>query len=195
MINQLKFVAQCEDALGIKMDLTAARNLGELVEMLFADPSMTDVRWKAYCLATVLRECGPGFLPTFELGDASYFRKYDAGTALGKALGNTQPGDGERYKGRGYVQLTGRRNYAKFSNGIMDLVNNPDIAMSPVIAYHIMSEGMTHGMFTGVGLPRYINAGGCDYVSSRRIINGLDHAEEIADNAVKFEKALIDCGE
>ena len=42
-------------------------------------------------------------------------------------LGNTKPGDGRRFKGRGYIQLTGRANYAMASKEIgVDLVANPD---------------------------------------------------------------------
>lgn len=53
-------------------------------------------------------------------------------------LGNCQPGDGDLYKGRGYIQLTGRANYertAKISG--IDLVNNPDLAMEPETAANI----------------------------------------------------------
>lgn len=47
-------------------------------------------------------------------------------------LGNTQPGDGRRYMGRGIFQLTGRANYAKFGAKLgLDLVNHPEIAAEP----------------------------------------------------------------
>jgi RHS repeat-associated protein len=45
----------------------------------------------------------------------SDFDKYEPGTILGEQLGNTQKGDGERYKGRGFIHLTGRGNYKKVS--------------------------------------------------------------------------------
>ncbi len=52
-----------------------------------------------------------------------------------KDLGNVQRGDGYRFRGRGYVQLTGRANYRSFGSMIgVDLENNPDIASQPDIA-------------------------------------------------------------
>lgn len=53
-------------------------------------------------------------------------------------LGNVIPGDGQRYKGRGYIGLTGRQNYKKYGQMIgIDLVNNPDLASDPEIALAI----------------------------------------------------------
>ena len=67
--------------------------------------------------------------------------KYDEEIASGKNyegrkdLGNVNPGDGVRYKGRGYIQLTGRSNYRTYGNKIgVDLENNPDLAKRPDIA-------------------------------------------------------------
>jgi predicted chitinase len=55
-----------------------------------------------------------------------------------KDLGNTQPGDGTRYKGRGPIQLTGRANYKKFSDLLgLDLINNPTIAATPEVGFRV----------------------------------------------------------
>lgn len=55
-----------------------------------------------------------------------------------KILGNKHVGDGERFKGRGYIQLTGRSNYQMASDALgLDLVNNPDLAAKPEIAAKI----------------------------------------------------------
>lgn len=52
-----------------------------------------------------------------------------------KDLGNTKPGYGVKYKGRGIFQITGYANYLKYGEKLsVDLVNNPELAASPEIA-------------------------------------------------------------
>lgn len=53
-------------------------------------------------------------------------------------LGNIKSGDGRRYKGRGFIGLTGRNNYKKYGDMLgIDLVNNPELASDPEIALAI----------------------------------------------------------
>lgn len=55
-----------------------------------------------------------------------------------KNLGNTQPGDGMKYRERGIIHLTGRANYEKYGKLLkVDLINNPDLAKDPTLAIKI----------------------------------------------------------
>jgi predicted chitinase len=106
-------------------------------------------------------------------------------------LGNTELGDGPRFKGRGYVQITGRTNYTNWSERLgVDLVGNPEVAADPDIAATILVQGMRDGSFTDVGLSDYISGENRDFVNARRIVNGLDKAEEIAQDAERYYQVL-----
>jgi len=171
-----------------------AANLRALAGMLDADPAMTDRRWRAYALATARTEAGRDFAIRAERGPHEYFEKYEPDTPIGERLGNTEPGDGYRYRGRGYVQITGRTNYRQFSALLeIDLLSDPDQALVAEVAYRILSAGMTKGRFTGRSLAQYIDGKSCDYRGARKIINGLDRADQIAADAVRFERILDGC--
>jgi putative chitinase len=172
----------------------------------------TDPRWLAYMFGTTYHETASTMQPIKEYGTTAYFtRMYDirgSRPAVAKALGNTTPGDGPKYCGRGFVQLTGKGNY--YRAGILigiDLVNRPDLALQPDIAARIMFEGMTKAEivfedhshvgdnepdfnFTGRTLEQYFNDHMEDWTNARRIINGTDHALMIAATAKEFYAAL-----
>lgn len=106
-------------------------------------------------------------------------------------LGNTQPGDGPRYKGRGFVQITGRRNYTDWSNRLgIDLVGNPERAAEPAIAAKILVLGMRDGTFTRYKLSDFISGSVRNFRSARLIINGLDRASLIASIAEEYFRVL-----
>ena len=175
-----------------KVELNPAQAQGLLTILAYMDndpnfSTATDVKAFAYMLATTKRETGSEYIPVTERGARSYFNKYEPGTRKGSELGNTVAGDGYRYRGRGYVQITGRSNYTRYK-----IQDNPDSALDPAVAYHIMSDGMRNGVFTGKKLSDYITSTSADYYHARRIINGLDHAQEIADDAETFESMLDD---
>jgi predicted chitinase len=63
---------------------------------------------------------------------------YGANTSKGRGLGNTQPGDGAAFIGRGYIQLTGRGNYAKYAKlSGHDILANPKLMNDPTVAAEV----------------------------------------------------------
>lgn len=154
-----------------------------------------DDRWLAYMLATAYHEVDKKMQPINEYGsDAYFFRMYDIEGQrpdVARDLGNTQPGDGVKFHGRGYVQLTGRRNYQDMSNRLgVDLVSNPGLALETDIAARIIFEGMIDGSFTGKKLSDYFNPTTENWKQARRIVNRLDKAELIAGYGKLFYRAI-----
>jgi len=94
--------------------------------------------------------------------------------------------------GRGFVQLTWERNYRHASEKIgVDLIEDPDKAMHPQIAARVLVFGMMEGWFTTKSLPQYVN-GKKDYRNARRVVNGMDKADQIAALANEYELAIAD---
>jgi predicted chitinase len=68
---------------------------------------------------------------------------YGYQTSKGKGLGNTLPGDGGKFIGRGYIQLTGRSNYTRYGQLISkDLLSNPQLLNTPEIAAEVSVKYM-----------------------------------------------------
>jgi predicted chitinase len=195
--NHDKFFAAYRTEFG---SLTSAQvsGLESLLSAMEQDKEVSNLKHFAYMFATLKHETANTFHPITEYGGVSYFNKYDpvlADTATrratAKANGNTTKGDGYKYRGRGFVQITWKNNYKKLGDALgYDLVNNPDQALDPVVAYKIMSYGMRKGIFTTKKLSDYITDTTTDYFNARRIINGTDRADTVKGYADKFEKIL-----
>jgi peptidoglycan hydrolase-like protein with peptidoglycan-binding domain len=113
-------------------------------------------------LATISVETN-GFQPIREWGGDDYFHEMYEGRS---DLGNTQPGDGIRYHGRGFVQITGRANYRHYGQKIgIDLEGNPDLALDPDAASKILVE-----YFWERSVDEYALKG--DWEGVRRAVNG-----------------------
>ena len=156
-----------------------------------------DDRMLAYLMGTVFHQTDKKMQPIREYGSKSYFDKRygppPVGTkpALAKALGNTQQGDGSRYCGRGYVQLTGPHNYRDWGNRLgLALEATPDLALQAGPAMQILVEGSLLGTFTGKKLGDYFNPAKGDWRNARRVINKLDKADLIAGHARQFYAAI-----
>lgn len=139
----------------------------------------------AYILATVKWETAETFQPIEERGSWWYFRYL-----IGK-LGIRTLVEANKFKGRGYVQITGRTNYEKFSLILQDdFITYPLRVMLPETAYKIMVYGFINGTFTGKKITDYINETECDYYNARRCINGTDKAVLISGYANKIYNCL-----
>ncbi|WP_185269610.1 glycoside hydrolase family 19 protein [Chryseobacterium bernardetii] len=133
----------------------------------------------AYVFATVYHETAASFHPVREAPKASEdwrkrnFRYYP-------------------YYGRGYVQITWKKNYDKYSKKLnVDLVNSPDKTMIPEVSWYILVDGFRTGIFTGKKISDYINNKEKDYRNARRCINGTDRMDLIANYAKEFERILL----
>jgi putative chitinase len=153
----------------------------------------------AYGLATAWHETAHTMQPIKEYGGPEYLRRnYDVtgrNPDRARAMGNTAPGDGVRYAGRGFVQLTWKRNYKIAGDKLgIDLVREPDKAMVPIVAAGIMAWGMKEGWFTGRKLADYLPRKGpasvTAFTNARKIINGNDKAAHIASLAIDFQEAI-----
>lgn len=151
--------------------------------------SLADKAMILMALATIRAETAP-FLPISE-GESRFntspegpsFNLYD----YRKDLGNQGPSDGANFRGRGFVQLTGRNNYTKFGSQIgQDLANNCQLANDPTIASQLLVA------FLGAqesAIRKALAAN--DLATARRLVNGGSNG--LADFQDAFQKgsALI----
>lgn len=163
--------------------------LKNLCTLIFTDQAITDIRWVAYMLATTKHETANTMLPIEEYGKGQS-RPYGEEISVKDKNGKTYK---NKYYGRGYVQLTWEHNYKSMSETLKmgeELYIHPEKALEESIAYKIMSYGMRYGSFTSRKLNQYISGNFCDYINARRIINGTDLAQRIADYASEIEVLL-----
>lgn len=162
----------------------AAKNLPIVLNQCLAD-GVTDLGQIAYVFATAEHESHFGrFMMEIADGSAYEGRCSD--------LGNCNSGDGVRFKGRGFVQITGRRNYTNWSDKLaIDLVSRPEKASVPATAAIILVRGMRDSSFTGVGLSDFIVGNRRDFFNARRIVNATNRADDIEKIAEAYFKAII----
>lgn len=133
---------------------------------------ITDRNQICYIMATIQHETAGTYKPIAEYGGKN--RPYAP------------------YYGRGYVQLTWKYNYEKYSTLLgRDFVNHPDQVMEPDVSLFIIVHGMKNGTFTGKKLSDYIPGGQDAFENARRIINGTDRARLIAGYAKQWQNTTL----
>lgn len=173
-------------------------NILDIFEMKYPELGLNAL---AYCLGTVYHECSykkddvfyRSMQPVEEIGKGrrhDYGKKLKYGNGTRKRIAYAFPD--KFYYGRGYVQLTWFELYDKLGKILkVDLLNNPEMALGKELAAEIMFTGMKDGLFTGKRLSFFFTEKRSDWVKARSIINGNDKAEEIAEYAKLFHKALL----
>ena len=167
----------------------------ELIKAQCRDLQVVKPEQIQYIIATAIHETDGTLEPIKERGGEGYLGSlYDPILAKSerlrnraKKMGNREKGDGVKYSGRGFIQLTWKNNYAKYSDIIgIDLVGNPNLALEMNHSIFILVHGMKHGVFTGKKLDYYFNENGSDFISARRVVNGRDKANMIAKIAQRI---------
>lgn len=179
--------------------------LGYLLGAVEADPGFTMLREVAYVLATIRWETGHSFEPVRE--------KRASRDRQPRLWESQQRYWRDGFYGRGYVQLTWRENYRKAGQRLAGLtvstgdtgagghrtltirpdtfVENPDLLLEREPSYLICARGMREGWFTGKRLGQYIREQSPpDYFGARKVVNGTDQAERIAQYAQGMELLL-----
>lgn len=154
----------------------------DLIVKTALEYGITDERQIAYMLASAQHET-----------DDFRTSREDDGPRQALRLGY---GGGENYYGRGYVQVTHDRNYARMDAALGlggRLSANPELAATDAnIGAQTLVVGMVRGLYTGVGIHRYVGGDRADYEEARRTVNGTDRADVIADYARAWEGQVHD---
>jgi predicted chitinase len=158
----------------------AVKNLKSITEAL-AKRKILNRLCLVATLATIKVETG-GFSPIPEYGGDRYFtQNYEDR----EDLGNNQPGDGARYKGRGFVQITGRANYQYYGKKLgVPLLENPDLALQADVASEILAEYFFDRRISEA-------ANKHDWEQVRRLVNGgLNGWHEFWEAVKKFDGVM-----
>src|SRR4051794_733442 len=122
-----------------------------------------------------------------ESGELKYMEEIASGEAYEgrKSLGNTEPGDGKRYKGRGPIQLTGRNNYRRAGAALkLDLEGKPELAAQPDVGCRVAGW-----FWKAHGLNELADNG--DLVQITKRVNGGTHGLERREAFYKRAKDVL----
>jgi len=166
------------------------QNLAPVLQALVAS-QLTEKKMVLMALSTIRAET-EGFVPISEF--QSRFNTSPGGHPFDlydnrKDLGNQGPPDGERYRGRGFIQLTGRTNYQVHGAavGLGDqLLQNPDLANDSGIAARILASFLKNKELK-IKQALLTN----DLATARRLVNGGIHGLDAFTSAYRTGERLI----
>jgi len=102
-------------------------------------------------------------------------------------LGNQGPPDGADFRGRGFIQLTGRANYTRYARELsLELVANPALACEPAIAARLLAHFLSAKQ---IAIRRALTAN--DLAGARRLVNGGAHGLDRFTAAFQTGAALL----
>ncbi|MGH8614249.1 MAG: glycoside hydrolase family 19 protein [Gammaproteobacteria bacterium] len=160
----------------------------------------TDLRWLAYILATAYRETVGTMQPVREglcKSDECSIQKVTAHVGATKVKDNYSLPDrnGRSYFGRGFVQITHKRNYKRVGQALGwgdELVNKPELALDRQKAIPILVEGSTRGLFTGKKLGDCFNDKESNWIGARKVVNpGSKRARIPAEHGKDFYSCFV----
>lgn len=199
-LDEPRFYARCRtDLYGGWLQKSQVAGLSAILDSFRKRQPDGDPRLLAYILATAHHETARTLQPvreTLASSDTLAIRRLDAAYAAGRMSQVKAPywrrdAEGKSWLGRGFVQLTHRRNYQRLGELLgVDLVGDPDRAMQLDVAADVLVAGMLAGAFTGRRLGEFFEGSRADWNGARRVVNGTDRAALIGGYGRVFFAAL-----
>jgi hypothetical protein len=207
MINRKHFYATVRPLLfGGKISYSQVEGMDAILNEWEAQ-RLTDLRCLAYIFGTVYHETDETMQPIEEIGRGKgkdYGKKLKYGSGPGKRVPYVLPD--LIFFGRGHTQNTWYETYERLTRAARvhgkgwDFLNNPELLLQMEPSIWATFFGMRTGLYTGKKLSDYFGdkpfkpkpGDPNEWRQARRIINGMDRAEDIAAYSLKFHAALIE---
>jgi predicted chitinase len=177
---------------GGRLSQTQVNGINAILASWVKHGGAEDKRQLAYVLATAFHETAGRLQPvreTLALSDDQAIARLESAFQAGRLPQVSTPywrkdAQGHSWFGRGFVQLTFKRNYQAMADALgVDLLADPALAMALDVSADILVVGMRDGLFTGRKLSDYFSVERADWRNARRIVNGLDRADVVAGHA------------